>query len=87
LSTDLRRQAERELIRHYLAALSRSGIEDVPAFDDMWELYRAHMAYGYFAWLTNPEAFQPQDIIIETLQRFGCAVVDLQSCAAVGVAL
>jgi hypothetical protein len=85
MSTKLRRQTEQQLVQHYLAALSRAGVADVPTFDDMWELYRAHMAYGYFAWLTNPEAFQPRDIITETLQRFGHAVIDLQTGAAVGV--
>jgi hypothetical protein len=84
LSTDLRRRTERRLVQHYLTALSNVGVADVPAFDDMWQLYRAHMAYGYFAWLTNPEAFQPRDIIVETLRRFGSAVVDLQTDKAVG---
>jgi aminoglycoside/choline kinase family phosphotransferase len=87
MSTESRRDAERELVRRYLAALSEAGVDDPPTFDDMWELYRAHMAYGYFAWLTNPEAFQPHDIITETLRRFGNAVMDLDTGAALGVAL
>jgi hypothetical protein len=85
LTPDERRHAERDLLEHYLQALAGCGVGDPPAFDDMWRLYRAHMAYGYFAWLTNPEAFQESDIINEVLRRFACAVTDLETSTALGL--
>jgi aminoglycoside/choline kinase family phosphotransferase len=84
LTTEVRRKAERELLQHYLQALAGCGVPDPPALEEMWQLYRAHMAYGYFAWLTNPEAFQEADIITEALRRFSCAVTDLQTAGALG---
>jgi hypothetical protein len=85
LNVENRRAAERDLLRHYLAALAAAGVEDAPSDDEMWIAYRAHMAYGFFAWLTNPEAFQACDIIEEVLHRFGTAVVDLETAAALGL--
>jgi Phosphotransferase enzyme family len=84
MTIDERRHAERDLLAHYLQALAQCGVSDPPAFADMWRLYRTHMAYGYFAWLTNPEAFQQPDIINEVLHRFACAVADLETADALG---
>lgn len=80
-----RRSAERELLSHYLQALGAAGVDDVPSDAEMWQLYRAHMAYGLFAWLTNLEVFQDGDIINEVLHRFGSAVIDLDTVTAVGL--
>jgi hypothetical protein len=81
-----RRAAEQDLLDHYLRALDAAGVDDGPSSDEMWRLYRAHMAYGLFAWLTNPEAFQDGDIIDEVVNRFATATVDLETADAVGLA-
>ena len=86
LTPEQRRTAERQLIQHYLGALKAAGVAEPPEEDDFWQFYCAHMAYGFFAWLTNPEAFQEPDIIVEVLRRFATAVVELDSAKAVGVA-
>ncbi len=85
LTIEERRAAERELLRHYLNALGAAGVADVPGEDELWLLYRAHMAYGLMAWLTNPEAFQAGDIIAQVIPRFATAVVDLDTAQAVGL--
>jgi hypothetical protein len=84
MTTEDRRTAERDLLRHYLRALAAAGVTDAPSFDELWFLYRAHMAYGFFAWLTNPEAFQSAPIINETVPRLANAVMDLDTADAVG---
>jgi hypothetical protein len=85
LDVDDRRTAERDLLRHYLGALQSAGVATAPTEDELWSAYRAHMAYGFFAWLTNPEAFQAADIIAEILARFSTAVIDLETADAVGL--
>jgi hypothetical protein len=85
MQVEQRQACERDLLRHYLGALGAAGVAGAPSEDDLWEAYRAHMAYGFFAWLTNPEAFQAPDIIAEVVKRFGAAVVDLDTAAAVGL--
>lgn len=84
MTTADRRDSERDLLRQYLAQLEAADIEGVPGFDELWRLYRIHMAYGFFAWLTNPEAFQEGDIIAEVVTRMGAAVIDLDTLDAVG---
>jgi hypothetical protein len=86
LAVDQRRTAERDLLRHYLGALRAAGVADAPGEEEMWSLYRAHMAYGLMAWLTNPEQFQAADIIAEVIPRFATAVDDLDTAQAVGLA-
>lgn len=85
LPTAERRTAERTLLNHYLRALAGAGIADVPSAEEMYQLYRAHMGYGLFAWLTNLEAFQDGDIIDEVLGRFAAAAVDLDTAGALGL--
>jgi hypothetical protein len=85
LAPETRRAAERQLLHDYLSALSREGVPSPPTFNEMWHRYRTHMAYGYFAWLTNREEFQPEEITAITLERLACAVVDLDTAAALGV--
>lgn len=85
LPVDERRACERDLLDHYLRALRNAGVSDIPDAGSMWTWYRAHMAYGFFAWLTNPEAFQPGDVIDEVVRRFATAVIDLNTAGAVGL--
>jgi aminoglycoside/choline kinase family phosphotransferase len=46
MTTDDRRNTERDLLHHYLDALAAAGVADPPEPDEMWSLYRVHMAYG-----------------------------------------
>jgi aminoglycoside phosphotransferase (APT) family kinase protein len=85
MTIDDRRNAEQELLRRYLDALAAAGVADAPEPDEMWSLYRVHMAYGLYAWLTNLEAFQQGDIIDEVIGRFAAAVLDLNTAEAVGL--
>ena len=85
MTTERRRVSERDLLDHYLGALRAAGVADPPGRDELWLAYRAHMAYGLFAWLTNPEAFQEPDIIAEVTGRFATATVDLDTAEAVGL--
>lgn len=85
LPTAERRTAERILLSHYLRALAGAGIADAPSAEEMFQLYRIHMGYGLFAWLTNLEAFQDGDIIDEVLGRFAIAAVDLDTAGALGL--
>lgn len=85
MSTVERRLSEKDLLRHYLGALAAAGVAEPPGLDEMWRLYRIHMAYGMFAWLTNPEAFQSEEIISQALARLATAVVDLDTATAVGL--
>ena len=85
MTTDDRRNTERELLHRYLDALAAAGIANPPEPDEMWSLYRVHMAYGLYAWLTNLEAFQQGDIIDEVISRFAAAVLDLDTAEALGI--
>jgi aminoglycoside/choline kinase family phosphotransferase len=86
MTIDDRRESERQLLQRYLDALTAAGVADPPEPDEMWSLYRTHMAYGLYAWLTNLEAFQEGDIIDEVVKRFAAAVLDLNTAEAVGIA-
>ncbi|TPG36463.1 phosphotransferase [Mycolicibacterium hodleri] len=85
LEPDVRRSAEKQLLSDYLGVLVAEGVGAPPSLDEMWHHYRTHMPYGYFAWLTNREEFQPEETTAITLGRLACAVVDLGSASALGV--
>jgi hypothetical protein len=80
-----RRTGERVLLSHYLRALAAAGVADAPSAEQMYQLYRTHMGYGLYAWLTNLEAFQDGDVIDEVLGRFATAVLDLDTAGALGL--
>jgi hypothetical protein len=84
LDTASRGHREHDLLKHYLDALKCEGVQAIPSFNDMWNHYRAQMAYGYFAWLTTPQAFQPSAVIVEVLRRFTAAIVELETGDALG---
>ncbi|MBV1688956.1 ecdysteroid 22-kinase family protein [Novosphingobium sp. G106] len=75
LSTETRRNSERDLLRGYLDELAKAG-GPAPSWDEAWEDYLICLAYGFVAWLTNSTTFQPEDFngIIST--RFAWAMVD-----------
>jgi len=41
--------------------------------------------YGFLCWLCNPDVWQPPDINAATFARFGMAMLDHDTYAAIGV--
>jgi hypothetical protein len=79
-----RRHAEKDLLAGYLAGLKSHGVENPPSFEDAWNAYRRHAMHG-FMWPFTPEEMQPLDIVTAEGDRFGVAVVDLDTFGALGV--
>ncbi|MGE0384497.1 MAG: phosphotransferase [Gammaproteobacteria bacterium] len=84
LEPAVRRRAERDLLRHYLECLRAAGAP-APSFDTAWLDYRRFMAYGFIAWLTNPETFQPEVNNTVTTARYSQACEDLETYEILGV--
>jgi aminoglycoside/choline kinase family phosphotransferase len=79
------RQAhERDLLSHFLKALAAHGVT-APSPAEAWEDYRIATVYGFLAWLCNPDIWQPADVNTATYARFGMAMLDHQTYAALGV--
>lgn len=81
LSVEDRRSAERDLIAHYVACRNASGRATID-FETEWHGYRRYLAYGCWAWVTNPPEFQLEDLCVITSNRFAAAMDDLDSFAA-----
>lgn len=79
-----RRAHERDLLGHYLKALATFGVT-TPAPDEAWEEYRRTTVYGFLCWLCNPDVWQPPDVNTATCARFGVAMLDHDTYAALGV--
>ncbi|MBG6120051.1 MULTISPECIES: phosphotransferase family protein [unclassified Sphingobium] len=71
-----RRKWVEELMGYYLERLGAHGVPDVPAHADAMEVFRIHIVYGLFFWLTNPVAFQVEANNASVAPRFGMAAVD-----------
>jgi hypothetical protein len=84
LTVEDRRRHEKDLLRHYLGALSAAGV-GAPGFDEAWTDYRRYVAYGLFIWLINPPEAQPEEVNIPTITRFSAAAHDLDTFGALGV--
>jgi hypothetical protein len=84
LTVECRRQNERDLLATYLAALAANGVETPPSLDDAWEAYRRHAMHGLM-WAFTPTEMQPEDVVTAEGDRFGTAVVDLDTFGALGV--
>lgn len=79
LRVEDRRNAEQDLIRHYIDALVARGIADVPDFDHIWHEYRHWPVYGLVAWMGTDEAWQEGDAVLAGLERFAAASEDLET--------
>jgi hypothetical protein len=79
-----RRDAEHQLLRHYLDRLTAHGVEPVPSWDEAWLAYRQHLLHG-FLWVLTPEEMQPVEITAENTLRFSAAVDDLDTLGALGL--
>jgi hypothetical protein len=71
-----RRAHERDLLGHYLKALAAFGV-CAPGLDEAWS--------GFLCWLCNPDVWQPAEVNTATYARFGTAMIDHDTYAALGV--
>lgn len=79
LTVEDRRSHDRELLGHYLDALSSLGVE-TPDPDRAWVDFRRHLVHG-FTWLVCPTTMQPEDVCAANTKRFAAAVDDLDVLA------
>ena len=82
LSIADRREHERALLRHYLAALSAAGAP-VPGFDDAWHAYRCYALHG-FLWVMTPPLMQPWRNVSAMADRHLAAILELETLSALG---
>jgi hypothetical protein len=85
LTIEDRRSSERELLGWYLERLASRGVTDLPSFDEAFDLYRQHFAYGLYCWLINPSDMQNEDVNLAHVERMSAAMVDLDSLDALGL--
>jgi hypothetical protein len=79
-----RRAYERDLLGHYLRVLDTFGVS-APGLDEAWIDYRRATIHGFMGWLCNPDAWQPAEVNTATYARFGMAMIDHDTYAALGV--
>jgi hypothetical protein len=79
-----RRAHERDLLGHYLKALATYRVS-APGFDEAWSDYRRATVHGFLGWLCNLDQWQPADVNTATYARFGMAMIDHDTYAALGV--
>jgi hypothetical protein len=78
LTTSDRRDSERLLVASYRERLA-AQVDGLPSLDELWFDYRRNMMYGFFAWLTNLDVYQAEEITVTTIERFATALVDLET--------
>jgi aminoglycoside phosphotransferase (APT) family kinase protein len=66
---------ERALLALYLDALRDHDVAP-PSFDEAWEAYRLHHAYGLYYWLVNPVEFQTEVNNCAVTPRFAAAALE-----------
>jgi Phosphotransferase enzyme family len=69
-----RRQAERDLVRHYCTHMAQAGV--TIDFDQAFDEYRRWVIWGLVAWQSN---INPGEVTMEPLERFCRASDDLQT--------
>jgi hypothetical protein len=75
LTTEERRQNERELIAYYRAQLVGTGVRNVIGLDEIWEQYRRWVMYGVQAWVANMDHWGQNGLPMN--ERFFIAGEDL----------
>jgi hypothetical protein len=75
-----RRDAERDLLKHYLACLASHGVEG-PSFSDAWSALSGGIVHGFFLWSITTKV-EPA-IIRVLLTRLGNAAADHDALASV----
>ena len=79
-----RRAHERDLLGHYLKVLATFGVS-APGLDEAWSDYRRATVHGFLGWLCNLDQWQPAEVNTATYARFGMAMIDHDTYAALGV--
>lgn len=79
-----RRAHERDLLGHYLKELATFGVP-APELDEAWSYYRRATVHGFMGWLCNLDQWQPAEVNTATYARFGMAMIDHDTYAALGV--
>ncbi|MFT4920204.1 MAG: hypothetical protein ACI8RU_002838 [Zhongshania aliphaticivorans] len=85
LSVEDRRKHERDLLKHYLSALNAHGVDHGMSFDDAWLEYRHWPVWGFICWAVTQDGWQPKEVILETMRRFGAAIDDLETYSLFGL--
>jgi hypothetical protein len=73
LTVEERRRTERDLLRHYLDALTSYGVTP-PSWDDAWHAIARGMLHGFFLWGITTKVHPA--VIATLLHRLGTAVAD-----------
>jgi hypothetical protein len=81
LQTADRRAHERDLLRHYLAALTSQGIE-APTEEEAWRAYRCYSLHGIL-WAVTPPMMQSRNNVRAMAERHVAAILDLDALQAV----
>jgi hypothetical protein len=76
LTTEDRRQAERDLLAYYLERLRAHGGQP-PSFETAWHFYVAGQLYGVFSWVCTQLEMQTLETIYTLLDRHLKAIEDL----------
>jgi len=84
LDIPVRRNAERDLLKHYLEELRHLGVE-APDWNAAWLAYRRYNAYGLFVKIVNPDIFKPRHINVAWMSRHVAATEDLETFESLGV--
>src|SRR5690606_27794573 len=77
LTIEERRANERDLLKHYLQALTATGAQGVPTFDEFFESYRRWVIYGMQAWVANMDHWGQSGLPMN--ERFFTAGEDLET--------
>lgn len=85
LTIDDRRKHERDLLSHYLECLRGQGVNHGMSFDDAWLEYRRWPVWGFICWAVTQDGWQPKNVILETMARFGAAIDDLETYSLFGL--
>jgi hypothetical protein len=84
LEIDKRRSWEKPLLAYYLERLAVYGVREPPELDQAWLSYRRSLLWGYFVWLTNPDACQIPENNIAASSRFAMAMLDHDTLGLLG---
>ena len=78
-----RREAERDVLHHYLATVEALG-GAAPPWDEAWLTWRRQSIHG-FLWVMCSPRQQPEDLIALQTERFTAAAIDHGMLEALGV--
>ena len=81
LETADRRACERDLLRHYLRALTAHGAA-APSQDEAWNSYRCYSVHGIL-WAVTPPMMQTRINVRAMTERHAAAIIDLDGLHAV----